>query len=167
MGDPSPLQRPRNSRSRDALEAVLSMDISDLNGADLEDLPEEPVDDVFPNGDSQDQTEMPAGGRDSTGEVIAGGRRRRRRGGRGRGRRRLDGAEDGAAATDAGGTPADPNESAPVGVPGESANPNADYSDARNSISEKDVWASAYEREEELPHADSGPSTHREGDSSI
>jgi hypothetical protein len=164
-----PPQRPRNS-DIETLEAVLNMDISDLNGIELEALPDEPIEFIFMEGGAKTQPDTQVGAPDTTGEVIAGGRRRRRRGGRGRGRRRPgEGADDIASITEPGAVPTD--ETPLAGNQDESVIPTVGYVDVRNSISEKSVWAPEYQRdydrEMEQSHADSGSSTHGEGDASL
>jgi hypothetical protein len=78
--------RPQSS-DIETLEAVLNMDISVLEGVELEPLPDEPIDFVYLDPNT-DPGEVFAEDPEVAGEMVAGGRRRRRRGGRGRGRRR-------------------------------------------------------------------------------
>lgn len=156
------LQKPRNS-DLETLEAVLNMDISDLQGVDLEALPDEPIDFIY----ADTALDVVPGVLDATGEVVAGGRRRRRRGGRGRGRRRAGDTAD--EITPAGTSEAGANDSS---APQGNVEPaNADFTNVRNSSSEKNVWASESENEMEIPHADPGPSltpSHgNEGDASL
>ncbi len=159
-------QRPRNS-DLETLEAVLNMDISDIASDESESMTVEVIEFKYNDVGAILEPEIAdAAPPDPAGEVSGSSRRRRRRGGRGRGRRRPgDGAEDGAPVSDV----ASGSESGTVNAagPDESVNPDNVYSDTRNSITEKNVWASEYDRELELPHAESGPSTHSEGDSSL
>ena len=155
----TPAPTPRNS-DLETLEAVLNMDITALEGVDLDSLPDEPIDFIYTGVDSDLQET------EATGEVIAGGRRRRRRGGRGRGRRGI-----GDPLTGPGSLPDSTTGAGEFSPPDAEADPAvissevSDIVEFHNAQTENYVWEDTKPSSQEQLDAESGANS--EGDASL